>query len=107
MTRWSPTPNASGKILACLTSMSLKTQIASNEFEPSIREAGGTSDIVAVMESKIPNLRKDLAKLSDIALSLESKLTLRKNPLTFIFPTKETKSSLKAFLRQILRLILM
>ena len=71
-------------MLADLTSMSLETHISSNGLEPLLWEVGGTSDIIAVVESKRPNLRKDLAKLPDLACSLESKLTISENPLTFV-----------------------
>ena len=63
-------------------------------------KAGGTFDVIEVIESKIPNLWKYLAKLPDLACSLESKLMISENPLAFACSTKEIIFSLKAFLQQ-------
>ena len=104
--RQSPTLNDCGRKLKILNSISLETQTLSNRLDPFLWEAGGTSDVIAVMESKRPNLQKDLAKLTDLVCSLESGMMISQNQLSFICSTKEIKSSLKDFLGQMFRLIL-
>ena len=49
MTRWSPTLNDCGKMLAVFTSMPLETQIPSNRLDVFTLEVGGTIEGIAVM----------------------------------------------------------
>ena len=67
----------------------------------------GTSDIIAVMELKRPNMQKDLAKMPNRECLSESKLMISDNLLSFVSSKKEIKFSLKDFIGQMFRLVLM